>query len=429
MSTDLHTQLRLARGAHQQAEYALATLLCELHHTRRYTERGHASVIAYGEAELDLTPRQKRDLVFVAKRLAALPALDEAFRTGRVGYTKAREVARIATPETDAAWTRRASETTNRALERQVAAAQRGDAPPPDPHAEPGPARVRVTVSMSAADADVLAAAFARLRLDGGFGTDVENGTLLAEMARRMLAVLEADCGEVAAEAPTAERYRVTLHHCPGCEKTHVCDPAAPNRADATDLASAECDAEHLDLTTPEAAPRLKHAIPPATRRRVFEQYGHRCAVPHCRNRLWLDLHHIRPRAAGGDHRPGNLVCLCSVHHQMIHRGDLFLHVEDARPPAPRLCFVLPTGETLAERRPDTPALVDVIERLRRDIDETPGVSGRALTRRSTAGNTGPDADDGLLAVALDTLHALGEAVSRPDDTWFGADRVVGGWG
>jgi hypothetical protein len=135
MPTDLHTQLRVARGAHQQAEYALATLLFTLHRTRRYTERGHASVVSYGEAELDLTPRQTRDLVFVAKRRAALPALDEAFRTGRVGYTKAREVARIATPETDAAWTHRASETTNRALERQVAAAQRGDAPPPDPRA------------------------------------------------------------------------------------------------------------------------------------------------------------------------------------------------------------------------------------------------------------------------------------------------------
>jgi hypothetical protein len=45
-TTDLHARLRLARGAHQQAEYALATLLLELQRTRRYTERGHASVIA-----------------------------------------------------------------------------------------------------------------------------------------------------------------------------------------------------------------------------------------------------------------------------------------------------------------------------------------------------------------------------------------------
>jgi hypothetical protein len=141
------------------------------------------------------TSRRDRRATSSSSRSVARPCRRSTrpFAPGRVGYTKAREVARVATPETDAAWTTRALETTNRALERQVAAAQRGDAPPADPDAEPGPARVRVTVAMSAADADVLAAAFARLRLDGGFGTDVENGTLLAEMARRTLAVLEAD--------------------------------------------------------------------------------------------------------------------------------------------------------------------------------------------------------------------------------------------
>jgi 5-methylcytosine-specific restriction endonuclease McrA len=77
-----------------------------------------------------------------------------------------------------------------------------------------------------------------------------------------------------------------------------------------TDLACAECDAEVLDLTAPK--PRLTHAIPPATRRKVFEQHGHRCAVPHCRNRLWLDLHHIRPRSQGGDHRAGNLIAFAA---------------------------------------------------------------------------------------------------------------------
>ncbi len=222
----------------------------------------------------------------------------------------------------------------------------------------------------------------------------------------------------------------MTLHHCPACEKTHVCDPAAPNRADATDLACAECDAEVLDLTGSDPAPRLRRAIPPATRRRLFEQYGHRCAVPHCRNRLWLDLHHIRPRAEGGDHRPGNLACLCSVHHQMIHRGELFLCVDESRRAAPRLRFVLPTGETLGERRPEAPAVAELVDRLRRELDRAPGARGRALMRR--VGSEGTDvggADDGLLAVALDTLHALGHAVSRPDDTWYGAERVVLGGG
>jgi hypothetical protein len=220
----------------------------------------------------------------------------------------------------------------------------------------------------------------------------------------------------------------VTLHRCPDCEKTHVGDPAAPNRADATDLACAECDAEVLDLTKPDPAPRLKHGIPPATRRRVFEQYGHRCAVPHCRNRLWLDLHHIRPRAAGGDHRPGNLACLCSVHHQMIHRGELFLRVDESRRRPRRACgSCCRRAKRSASAARRHPSVADVVERLRHDLEATPGISGRALTRRIGSEAPGGGADAGLLAVALDTLHALGHAVSRPDDTWYGADRVVVG--
>jgi hypothetical protein len=221
----------------------------------------------------------------------------------------------------------------------------------------------------------------------------------------------------------------VTLHRCPGCEKTHVGDPAAPNRADATDLACAECDAEVLDLTGPGPAPRLKHGIPPghaAARLRAVTGIGARCHTAATASGSTCIT--SAPRAAGGDHRPGNLACLCSVHHQMIHRGELFLRVDESRRAAPRLWFVLPTGETLGERRPEAPSVADVVERLRHDLEATPGISGRTLTRRIGSGSMDPGgADAGLHAVALDTLHALGHAVSRPDDTWYGADRVVVG--
>jgi hypothetical protein len=377
MSTnDLHTQLRAARRAHQRAEFSLAVLLCELKSTGRFTERGHTSAESYAEAELDLTVRQARDLVAIGKHMRALPALAAAFSDGRLSATKAREVARVATPETDAAWTERACSSTSRVLERQVAAARRGDAPPPDPTAIPASPRVTLRFDVSAADAEVIRATLSRLRLQGGFGAGCDDGVLLADLARNALVDLER-------EPPTAERFRVSIHHCPSCENTHVGDPQAPHAAEHTDLACAECDAEMLDLTAPK--PRLTHAIPPATRRTVFEQHGHRCAVPHCRNRLWLDLHHIRPRSQGGDHRAGNLICLCSGHHRLLHEG------------APSL------------------AVDDIATHMGHALDENPGASGRELTRGA-----------GLVAAALDTLRALGRAVVTVDDRWFPAGAVLG---
>jgi hypothetical protein len=404
---DLHTQLRAARRAHQRAEFSLAVLLFELKTSGRYTERGHTCVESYAEAELDLTVRQTRDLVAIAKHMRELPALAKAFSDGRLSATKAREVARVATPDTDAAWTERACGSTSRVLERQVSAAVRGDTPPDDPRALPGSPRVTLRFDVSAADAEVVRATLARLRLQGGFGADCADGVLLADIARNALVAMEGEppTGDA---PPTAERFRVSIHHCPSCENTHVGDPEAPHAAEHTDLACAECDAEVLDLTAP--APRLTHAIPPATRRRVFEQHGHRCAVPHCRNRLWLDLHHIRPRSLGGDHRAGNLVCLCSAHHRLLHEGALAIIVD---PETHRLTFVLPTGEALGDRPQLT--IDDIATHVGHALGECPGATGRELTRGG-----------GLMATALDTLRALGRAVVTVDDRWYAAGAVMG---
>jgi hypothetical protein len=66
---------------------------------------------------------------------------------------------------------------------------------------------------------------------------------------------------------------------------------------------------------------RVTQSIPPAVRRRVLERDGRKCSVPGCRHGQYLDLHHVRPRAEGGDHDPELLVTLCGVHHRAAHLG------------------------------------------------------------------------------------------------------------
>ena len=97
-------------------------------------------------------------------------------------------------------------------------------------------------LEMSAADAEVFRQAVTRLRLQGGFGTGVSQGEIVAEMARRLLHDLDAAApGD--GQAPTAERFRVTIAHCPDCGASHVGDPQAPSRADAADCACADASA------------------------------------------------------------------------------------------------------------------------------------------------------------------------------------------
>jgi hypothetical protein len=70
---------------------------------------------------------------------------------------------------------------------------------------------------------------------------------------------------------------------------------------------------------------RAHQPIPPSVRREVLRRDGGRCIVAGCRHATFLDLHHLIPRAEGGNHDPDTLVTLCSAHHRAQHRGQLVI--------------------------------------------------------------------------------------------------------
>jgi hypothetical protein len=53
----------------------------------------------------------------------------------------------------------------------------------------------------------------------------------------------------------------------------------------------------------------------------VLTEAGYRCAVPTCRDKLALDLHHLYQVSAGGGDDPENLIALCPSCHAKYHRG------------------------------------------------------------------------------------------------------------
>jgi hypothetical protein len=59
------------------------------------------------------------------------------------------------------------------------------------------------------------------------------------------------------------------------------------------------------------------------TVRFVHRRDHNRCTVPGCRSACFLEIHHIVPRDAGGDHEPENLTLLCDGHDRLHHEGKL----------------------------------------------------------------------------------------------------------
>jgi hypothetical protein len=84
-----------------------------------------------------------------------------------------------------------------------------------------------------------------------------------------------------------------------------------------------------LDTNAPRDTtqrPRRAHQdIPPSIRRQVLLRDRRRCQVPGCPSAVFLDVHHLVPRAEGGTHAPDALICLCAAHHRAVHRGQLVI--------------------------------------------------------------------------------------------------------
>jgi hypothetical protein len=89
-------------------------------------------------------------------------------------------------------------------------------------------------------------------------------------------------------------------------------------------LEMVECDAQQIGTVEPSSkVKRAVQDVPPAVRRLVVRRDQGRCQVPGCSHTHFVDLHHIEPRADGGNHDPDTLILLCGAHHHAAHRGEI----------------------------------------------------------------------------------------------------------
>ena len=110
------TQL-LALGSHavdQLARSALGTLtsyrlllgrcLLAIERSQSYLEFGCSSAVHYAVSQLGLSAQNARATLRVTRQLEDLPLLTLAAEEGWLPWSKLREVARVATPETESHW-------------------------------------------------------------------------------------------------------------------------------------------------------------------------------------------------------------------------------------------------------------------------------------------------------------------------------------
>jgi len=71
---------------------------------------------------------------------------------------------------------------------------------------------------------------------------------------------------------------------------------------------------------TPLDVGRKKRTVSTALKRALWAR-DRGCTFPGCGNKRYIDAHHVRHWADGGDTSAENLTLLCSYHHRLLHEG------------------------------------------------------------------------------------------------------------
>jgi len=138
---------------------------------------------------------------------------------------------------------------------------------------------------------------------------------------------------------------------------------------------------------------RRQRTVPPAIARALRVRDGG-CRFPSCNRRRFVDAHHVRHWAHGGETGLSNLVLLCGFHHRLVHEGGFAVEARAGG----ELVFRRPDGQVL----PPAPAL--------------PGAEADELARANEA--AGVEVDEHTCAslwdgVAMDYHMAMDELLQR----------------
>jgi 5-methylcytosine-specific restriction endonuclease McrA len=305
-----------------RGQYCAVLWFAEIMKRRLFRNLGYSSMNQYAAEELGFSVTKTGDFKRLAKNLERLPKVAAKVMTGELGYTKAREIVKVADPSTENEWLAVASKQTRRELEATVKhakqlAAQKGKANPAQvelvprtlPVAPPAAAPVRIGFNLTAVQYSRYEALMAKI------GTQNSKADLLLEMMEAYLAG-----NENAPRGALVPQYQIHVHECPTCAKATV-ETIHGEKV----LTKIEAEVVRCDAVIHEPGKRNKSTIPPRVRREVLTRDRYRCRRKGCNHTRLLDLHHIIPRVEGGTNDPSNLVTLCSGCHHLWHEqgGDL----------------------------------------------------------------------------------------------------------
>jgi uncharacterized protein DUF222/HNH endonuclease len=354
-TSDLVDQITTLAGHLNAANARFLSLVAELDRRRGWAEWGVKSCAHWLNWKCGIGLGTAREKVRVAHALGKLPRIAAAMAEGRVSYAKARELTRVAdaTNETyllnialcgTASHVEQVARGYRRALDAKELtreAIQQRDQSFACYMDTDGSLviRGRVPAEIGALFKRALEAAEDSLPIP----ENVPAGTSFDEMHRgrkrrvEALAVMaESFLATGPKELSGGDRQQIVVHvdagtlkhSCAGrCELEHEPSIAAETARRLS------CDASIVRILENENGEplhvgRRTRTIPPAIRR-ALNSRDKGCRFPGCSFRRYVDGHHVKHWAQGGETKLSNLVTLCRFHHRHVHEGQVIVQILD----------------------------------------------------------------------------------------------------
>jgi len=367
---DLASEICTLAGHLNAANYRWLSLIAEYDRRNGWSDGATQSCAHWLNWKCGIAPGPAREKVRVARALEELPKISAAMASGKLSYSKAREITRVASSETEEYLLMIAEHGTAAHVEKLVRAYRRCQEAEELSREARQQQNRRVSFRYDDCGSLILtchlpaeAGALVMKALDLAVEKlppepkpDVPAGTSPTRVpfsmrrADALALVAESFVAHDVLEASGSDRHQVVVHvaaetlreRAAGCcEFEH-----GPSLAAETARRLA-CDASVVVLIENDDGEPLnvgrKTRTISAPLRRLLNSRDKGCRFPGCCNSRYIDVHHVEHWANGGETKPSNLVSLCRFHHHAVHEGGIRIEVLDDG----ALRFVKPNGKSV----------------------------------------------------------------------------------
>ena len=365
---DLATEICTLAGHINAANHRFLTLIAEFDRRTGWSDGGTQSCAHWLNWKCGIALGAAREKVRVAHALQGLPKISAAMASGTLSYSKAREITRVGNAGNEEYLLMIAAHGTAAHVERLVRAYRRCLEAEELSREQRQQENRRVSFRRDEdgsliltcclpAETGAMVMKALDIAIEGlPIYEDVPAGTpkQIVPYSRRradaLARIAESFLAHDVLESPGTDRQQIVVHVAAetlrrgsvGCCQIED-GPAIP----AETARRFSCDATVITLVEDKDGEPLnvgrKTRNISAPLRRLLTARDKGCRFPGCCNARYIDMHHIKHWANGGETRPSNLLSLCRFHHRAVHEGGFNVVVLDDG----ALRFVRPDGEAV----------------------------------------------------------------------------------